>query len=108
MPIKPLSDAHSPSVLVLSSLVGDDPGVLAEHLADHLDYLKPFVASGQMSMGGPLQELNGRFNGDGLYLLNVDSIEEARAIAENDPLHLRGVRRFRMLVWHQKSTFIAH
>lgn len=105
MPLKPLSPTHEPVYVVLSVLAGDDPTSIVPHLPDHLAYLKPHYEAGRMTMGGAFQSLEGEANGDGMYMLSVSSLEEALSIAENDPFHLRGLRRFRMVIWQRKMSF---
>lgn len=43
--LKPLSPAHQPFYLVRSTLIGDDPRAIGSVLQEHLDFLKPPIAT---------------------------------------------------------------
>lgn len=103
--LKPLSPAHEPFYLVRSTLIGDDPRAIGPVLQEHLAFLKPLHDEGKIPFVGPFQSLDGRLNGDGIYVLRVDSVEEAIQIVEQDPLHQRGIRQSEILIWQRKVQF---
>ncbi len=74
--------------VVLSKGSGQD---LAPHLAEHLDYLIALEARGKIFASGPM---NMPGSGDGMTVLKVDTEEEARTIAEADPLVTKAGRSF--------------
>lgn len=69
---------------------------LKAHLAEHLEYLIKIEKEGKLFASGPLDL--GR-SSDGLTILRVDSVEEARRIALNDPFVVNGIRSFRIREW---------
>ena len=71
-------------------------------LPEHLAYLGSLRKAGKVMMGGPIQDMTGRSNGDGMYVLNAASSEEAETLVNKDPLHLTGLRRGEIMVWQQK------
>jgi len=102
--LKPLSPAHEPFYLVRSTLIGDDPRAIGPVLQEHLDFLKPLYDEGKILFVGPFQSLDGRLNGDGMYVLCV-TLEEAMQVVEQDPLHQRGIRQPEILIWQRKVQF---
>ena len=79
--------------VVLSKGSGED---IVPHLAEHLDYLIALEAQGKIFASGPM---NVPGSGDGMTVLNVDTEQEARAIAEADPLVKKAGRRFTLHPW---------
>lgn len=103
--LKPLSPAHEPFYLVRSTLSGDDPKAISSALQEHLAFLKTLHNEGKLPFVGPLQTIEGRLTGDGMYALSVDSIEEAMQIVELDPFHRLGIRKAEILIWQRKVKF---
>ena len=79
--------------VVLSKGSGQD---IVPHLAEHLDYLIALEAEGKIFASGPM---NVPGSGDGMTVLKVDSEQEARAIAEADPLVKKAGRSFTLHPW---------
>lgn len=102
MQLIPLSPHHDPLVLVVSRLLGDDPGALEPFLEEHLAYLARYEAAGVYVFGGPLMAVDQRSVRDGMYVLKVSDYDEADAIARGDPFHREGLRRFELSVWQRK------
>ena len=70
----------------------DKPDSLALRLATrpaHLDYLK--TLQGKLKLGGPLMTEDGSEPRGSLLVYEVERIEEARAIAANDPYAKAGL-----------------
>jgi uncharacterized protein YciI len=40
-----------------------------------------------------------------MYALLAENAQDARALAEQDPLHADGIRRFEMLPWVQQTSW---
>lgn len=79
-----------------SSADADIPAVLPDHLA----YQAKMEAQGNLAFAGPLSDQSGEENsGDGLIIYRASSFEEARAMAEADPMHLSGTRTFTVRRW---------
>lgn len=78
---------------ILSHGTGAD---IKPHLTTHLAYMIELERRGMLFASGPFT--GGRM-GDGLTILNVDSEQEARQIAESDPFAIAGVRTFEIREW---------
>lgn len=73
---------------------------ISEVLPDHLAYQRQLEAAGVLFLAGPLSDESGsRIEGAGLVIYRANSMATARAIAEADPMHSRGVRRFTLRRW---------
>lgn len=69
-------------------------------LPDHLAYIQSLEVSGQLVMAGPLSDETGEeMQGAGMLILRASSMEEANALAANDPMHSTGVRSFTLRRW---------
>ncbi len=66
------------------------------HLAEHLDYLIALEAEGKIFASGPM---NVPGSGDGMTILRVETEEEARIIANADPLVTKLGRTFTLHPW---------
>lgn len=84
---------------VVSTPAGDMAKV-KETLADHLAYLATLEARGALFLAGPLSDETGEeMQGQGMLILRAASLEEARALAEGDPMHATGARSFTLRRW---------
>lgn len=73
---------------------------LAEHLGAHLTYQKDLEARGITFAAGPFaDDAEQDWSGEGMIIVRAASLAEARAIAEADPMHSSGVRRYRIRPW---------
>ena len=52
-----------------------------------------------MFAAGPLAERGESWSGDGMVIIRADSLEEATKIAEADPMHSSGARKFNIRPW---------
>lgn len=76
------------------------PEQMQEILPRHLAYQKQMEAEGKLFLAGPLSDHTGtEMSGAGLLIYRVADIDEARAIAENDPMHKEGGRTFTIQAW---------
>ena len=75
--LKPLSPAHEPFYFVRSTLKGNDPKAIGAVLQEHLAFLKILHDARKLPFVRPFQTIKGRLTGDGMYLLKVESLEEA-------------------------------
>lgn len=76
------------------------PERLGETLPSHLAYQAKQEAAGALVFAGPLSDESGeQMNGTGLIIYRAESMVAARAIAEADPMHRDGVRRFTLRKW---------
>ena len=87
-------------VFVAESTAIVKPDSLQETLPAHLDYQKSLEARGALVFAGPLSDAAGEaMSGGGLIVYRAASLAEARALAEADPMHRDGKRRFTLRRW---------
>ena len=85
--------------MVLSTPAGD-PAKVKETLPDHLAYQAKQEARGALFLAGPVSDETGdQMNGTGLIIYRAASLEDARALAEADPMHVNGARTFVLRRW---------
>lgn len=85
---------------VVQSVPGGDQELMKATLPAHLDYQKELEANGHLVMAGPLSDETGEaMQGYGMIIYRAQSFEEARALAEADPMHASGARSFTMRRW---------
>lgn len=70
------------------------------HLGIHLEYQRELERRGILVAAGPLSDERGEaWTGKGMIVLRAETMQEARAIADADPMHRDGVRTYTMLPW---------
>ncbi|MEM1237682.1 MAG: YciI family protein [Pseudomonadota bacterium] len=90
--------AYSVFVVTSRPLVG--PEEFSKHLPDHLEYLGKAEAAGQLMMAGPLSDETGiEMSGIGFQVWRAASWEDAKALADGDPMHVAGVKEYEMRRW---------
>ena len=73
---------------------------LHAHLPAHLAYQKDLEARGITFAAGPFaDDSETEWSGEGMIIVRAASVAEAITIAEADPMHKSGVRRFRVRPW---------
>ena len=76
------------------------PGDVKANLPDHLAYQAELERRGQLAFAGPMSDDSGdHMQGMGLIVYRADSLEQARALAEADPMHKSGARAFVLRRW---------
>lgn len=74
---------------------------VVETLPAHMDFIHTIEDGGIMVMGGQTTaEGDADAGGSGLVVIRASSFEEARKIAERDPMHASGVRDFQLYKWN--------
>ena len=69
-------------------------------LAEHLQYQKDLEAVGITFAAGPFaNESETEWSGEGMIIVRAASMQEARALAETDPMHRSGARSFQVRPW---------
>jgi len=69
-------------------------------MAKHKAYVAGLEVDGKVFLAGPLSNAEGTYmSGAGMIVLRTASLEEARALAEADPMHAAGVRSFTLQAW---------
>ncbi|MCG6883805.1 MAG: YciI family protein [Silicimonas sp.] len=87
-------------VFVAQSTPVAAPDQVKAVLPDHLAYIQSLERDGKLMMAGPLSDETGdEMQGAGMLVLKAASLDEARALAENDPMHKSGARSFTLRRW---------
>lgn len=69
-------------------------------LPDHLAYQRKLEESGALVLAGPLSDATGEeMIGAGLILYRAASMDDARALADADPMHATGARSYTLRKW---------
>lgn len=76
------------------------PNEVKAALPDHLAYQARLEKAGQLAFAGPMSDETGEhMQGMGLIIYRADSLEAARELANNDPMHKSGARSFVLRRW---------
>lgn len=87
-------------VFVAESTPQKSPDEVKAVLPQHLEYVRGLEVSGKLMLAGPLSDDSGEeMQGAGMLVFRAASMEDARTLAENDPMHLSGARTFRLRKW---------
>ena len=85
---------------VVQSQAGDDPAAIQANLPDHLEYQRRMEAEGRLVMAGPVSDESGdNMFGSGQIVYRAASMEEAKALADGDPMHKSGARSYSLRKW---------
>lgn len=85
---------------VVESTPSSQPEEMQETLPRHLAYQKAMEVEGKLFLAGPLSDNTGeKLLGSGLIIYRAQSMEDAAALAENDPMHQEGRRTFTLRKW---------
>jgi uncharacterized protein YciI len=71
--------------------------------ADHIAYVCSLEADGRLLAAGPFLDDAGNPNGQGMFILRVDSAAEAEAVAKADPYFCAGYRRYELRPWRRSE-----
>jgi uncharacterized protein YciI len=93
-------------LFVVLSMARASAEQMSPHVAEHLEYMNRLEAEGLLFASGPFIQ-PGVLVGDGLTILQTKTIEEARALMENEPLIKRGFRAFDLRPWELREGRIA-
>jgi uncharacterized protein YciI len=75
-------------------------GPVLENIQQHLAFQKSLEEQGIMFAAGPHWTSDEKsWEGDGMVVIRAKSLAEARAIAEKDPMHASGARKFTVRPW---------
>ena len=76
------------------------PEELQAVLPDHLAYQKKLAAEEKLFMAGPVSDVTGdQMQGAGMMIYRASSMDEARALADGDPMHAKNIRSYTMHKW---------
>ncbi|MGI9508960.1 MAG: YciI family protein [Geminicoccaceae bacterium] len=69
-------------------------------LPKHLDYQRQMEAEGKLFLAGPLSDETGEeMQGAGLIIYRARAMDEARRLADADPMHAEGKRQYSLRKW---------
>jgi uncharacterized protein len=75
-------------------------GPVMDNLDPHVAYQVQLEKDGIMFAAGPLADDDAReWKGEGMFIYRAGSREEAIKLAEQDPMHISGARRFIVRSW---------
>lgn len=78
----------------------DDPiAGFGDVLREHLAFLNDLEKRGILFASGPFRDGSAGWGGDGMALIRADSLEEAEAIARDEPFQKAGIRHNRVRPW---------
>lgn len=76
------------------------PEAVKQNLAAHLDYQRELELRGVLVLAGPLSDASGEsMEGAGMIVYRAGSMDEARALADGDPMHKSGARGYTLRKW---------
>ena len=76
------------------------PEQMKEHLPGHLAYQAEQEKIGSLVMAGPMSDPSGELmEGVGMIIYRAESLDAARELAQNDPMHSSGTRPFSIRRW---------
>lgn len=85
---------------VVESTVASAPETVKENLAEHLKYQQEQEKKGKLAFAGPLSDESGELmQGNGLIIYRASSMDEARELADKDPMHQSGARAYTLRRW---------
>jgi uncharacterized protein YciI len=79
-----------------------DPAAMEAHMAHQMR----LEQEGIMFGAGPLYDADGNIQG-GMIIIRADSAEDARRIADSDPMHARGLRVYTLQRWMLNEGHIS-
>ena len=78
----------------------DGLGPVMANLEDHLAYQQKIQDEGIMFGAGPFPDDEAaNWEGEGMVIIRADSLEAAKEVADNDPMHKSGARSYRVRPW---------
>jgi len=85
---------------VVDTTVAAAPEDVKANLGDHLAYQQTLEQAGKLAFAGPVSDETGELmQGNGLIIYRAASLEEARELADNDPMHQSGARSYTLRRW---------
>lgn len=83
---------------VIETTPARSPQTLAV-LPEHLAHQKELERRGILFCAGPVTEEGDDVPSSGMIIIRARDFDEARAIADSDPFHARGIRSYRIRRW---------
>ena len=87
-------------LFAVHSTPAGSPEMIRDNLPSHLAYQSALEQEGALVFAGPMSDETGtQMQGMGLIVYRAKSFEDARALAEADPMHASGARTFSLRKW---------
>lgn len=98
------TEAKSRGALALELYVAQtspvDPDKMRAIVPDHLAYQSQLESEGALVFAGPMSDESGNeMQGMGMIVYRAASLEDAKALADNDPMHAKGARSYTLRKW---------
>lgn len=91
---------HAEQLFLIWSRPTHGFGPVMAALEEHLPFQKELEEKGVMFAAGPVATRDGSvWEGEGVFVYRAADKEEAIRIAERDPMHVTGARRFEVHPW---------
>lgn len=85
---------------VAMSTPAKEPEDVKASLPDHLAYQAELERAGALAFAGPMSDETGdHMQGIGMIVYRAASLDDARALADADPMHKSGARSYVMRRW---------
>jgi len=92
---------------VAQSTPAGAPDDVKANLPAHLAYQAELERAGSLAFAGPMSDESGdEMQGMGLIIYSAASLDEAKALAEGDPMHASAARRFVLRRWLNNEAFL--
>ncbi|RZJ28925.1 MAG: hypothetical protein EOO48_08755 [Flavobacterium sp.] len=102
------ADEHGMKNYVLVILkTGDkviDQAQRTEIFAGHMKNIQKMASEGKLAVAGPFGDNSNNYRG--LYIFNVTTIDEAKALAESDPAVKSGMMKAEYYLWYGTAAMI--
>ncbi len=87
-------------LFVVKSVPAGNMELVKATLPAHLDYQKTMEAEGSLVLAGPVSDATGEMmEAEGMIIYRATNLQAARAIADNDPMHLACARNYEIRKW---------
>jgi uncharacterized protein YciI len=86
--------------IVLSRSLPEQKDNQQTHYEEHREWLDDQHKAGRLLFSGPTTD--GAY---GVYIMLAGSLSEAKALAAQDPHHVRGIRKMEVLEWRAHRAF---
>jgi uncharacterized protein YciI len=70
-----------------------------QNLKAHYAWLADLDRRGVLFAAGPLRDSSGGWDGSGMFIVRAATREEAYKLAQTEPMHAKGIRKFRIVPW---------
>lgn len=85
---------------VAQTIPGADLELMRATVPDHLAYQGRLEAEGSLVFAGPLSDETGNeMQGMGMIVYRAASFEDAKSLADGDPMHATGARSYTLRKW---------